>query len=851
MSANRYNPAEIEPKWQEEWERRKAFRVSNDPEDLRGKAKFYILDMFPYPSGAGLHVGHPEGYTATDVVARMKRMQGLNVLHPMGWDAFGLPAERAAVRENIHPAEITQRNIDNFRRQIKRLGFSYDWDREISTASPDYYRWTQWIFLKLYQKGLAYMAEVPVNWCPALGTVLANEEVKDGKYIETGDPVEKRSMKQWMLKITAYAERLLDDLEEVDWPEGVKEMQRNWIGKSQGADIRFEVAGTQHAFEVFTTRPDTLMGATYCVLAPEHPLVEQIVSDERREVVEEYVTQAKQKSDLARTDLAKEKTGVYSGADAVHPVTGEEVPIWIADYVLMTYGTGAIMAVPGHDERDHEFARQFGLPIVEVVSGGAKPVEEEAFTDNVEGTLVNSEFLDGLEVPDAIRRMTEWLEAEGKGRLKVQYRLRDWLFSRQRYWGEPFPILHAEDGEEIPVSEDDLPVELPPVDEYRPTEDGRPPLARASRDWLTVTLPDGRKARRETNTMPQWAGSCWYYLRFIDAQNDQAPWDRELERYWMPVDLYIGGVEHAVLHLLYARFWHKVLYDCGWVSTKEPFQKLFNQGMILAFSYLDEDGKYHHPDEVEKAEGQWRVKAGGKPVSEQIEKMSKSKLNVVNPDDVIDEYGADAMRLYELFMGPLEQVKPWQMDGVEGVYRFLGRVWRLVVDENSGDLSSTIADAPGSSQMGLWKTLHRTIKKVSEDTENLRFNTAISQMMVFVNEATAAPAVPKETLHVFLRLLAAYAPHLAEELWQRLGFEGLASLAPWPEYEEALCAEDTITIVVQVNGKVRDEMKVSRETDKAELEERALASEKVKKHLQGRDPKRVIVVPGRLVNVVG
>ncbi|HSR54058.1 MAG TPA: leucine--tRNA ligase [Acidobacteriota bacterium] len=846
----RYNPADVEPKWQKKWEEEKAFHVSNDLQELRGKPKFYILDMFPYPSGAGLHVGHPEGYTATDVVARMKRMQGINVLHPMGWDAFGLPAERAAVRENIHPAKITRRNIDNFRRQIKRLGFSYDWDREISTASPDYYRWTQWIFLKLYEKGLAYMAEVPVNWCPALGTVLANEEVKDGKYVETGDPVEKRLMKQWMLKITAYAERLLDDLEEVDWPEGVKEMQRNWIGKSEGADIRFDIAGTGHSFEVFTTRPDTLFGATYCVLAPEHPLVRQIVAEDRREAVEAYVEQAKQKSDLARTDLAKEKTGVFTGAYALHPVTEEKVPIWIADYVLMSYGTGAIMAVPGHDERDHEFARQFELPIAEVVSGGNKPIEEEAYSDNVEGRLVNSQFLDGLKVPDAIRRMIEWLEEEGKGRLKVQYRLRDWLFSRQRYWGEPFPILHAEDGQEIPVSQDDLPVELPPVDEYRPTEDGRPPLARASEDWLSVTLPDGRKARRETNTMPQWAGSCWYYLRFIDARNEQAAWDKELERYWMPVDLYIGGVEHAVLHLLYARFWHKVLYDAGYVSTKEPFQKLFNQGMILAYSYQDEDGKYHSPDDVVKENGHWRTQ-DGKPLDRQIEKMSKSKLNVVNPDDVIDDYGADAMRLYELFMGPLEQVKPWQMDGVEGVYRFLGRVWRLVVDPNSGQLASNIVDESGSSQLPLWKTLHRTIKKVAEDTENLRFNTAIAQMMVFVNEATSVEKLPQEILHNFLRILSAYAPHIAEELWHRLGYEGFVSLAPWPEHYEKLCAEETITIIIQVNGKVRDELQVPRETEKSVLEEKALASEKVQRHLQGRDPKRIIVVPGRLVNVVG
>ena len=620
----RYDPSSIEPKWQKIWEEKKTFHVSNDPEELKDKPKFYVLDMFPYPSGAGLHVGHPEGYTATDVVSRFKRMQGFNVLHPMGWDAFGLPAERAAVRENMHPAEITKRNIDNFRRQIKRLGFSYDWDREVSTSSVDYYRWTQWIFLKLYEKGLAYLADVPVNWCPALGTVLANEEVKDGMYVETGDPVERRLMKQWMLKITVYAERLLQELEEVDWPEGVKEMQRNWIGKSTGADIHFSVDKTDHEFTVFTTRPDTLLGSTYCVLAPEHPLVEKITTGKQKKSVEAYVKEAKNKSDLLRTDLAKDKTGIFTGAYAVHPVTEEKLPIWVADYVLITYGTGAIMAVPGHDERDHEFAKKYGIEIKEVIQGSEKPIEEEAYTGD--GVVINSRFLNGLNVEDAKQKMIEWLESHEKGQQKVQYKLRDWLFSRQRYWGEPFPIVRLEDGTCVALSEDNLPIELPEISEYKPTEDGKPPLARAGEEWLKVTLPDGRVGIRETNTMPQWAGSCWYYLRYIDPENTKEPWSKEAEKYWMPVDLYVGGVEHAVLHLLYARFWHKVLYDCGYVHTKEPFQKLFNQGMILAYSYRDERGKYYHPNEVEEREkGKYFVKSTGDPVQSQIEKNVQIK----------------------------------------------------------------------------------------------------------------------------------------------------------------------------------------------------------------------------------
>jgi leucyl-tRNA synthetase len=858
----RYTPADIEPKWQTEWDRARAFRTPTDLKELEGKKKFYVLDMFPYPSGAGLHVGHPEGYTATDVVARLKRMKGFAVLHPMGWDAFGLPAERAAVREGIHPAIITKRNTDNFRRQIKRLGFSYDWEREIDTSSVDYYRWTQWIFLQLHKKGLAYLAEVPVNWCPAQGTVLANEEVKDGKYVETGDPVERKTMKQWMLKIPVYAQRLIDDLDGLDWPDGVKEMQRNWIGRSEGAEIDFNVViahetshpGAKDAkFRVFTTRPDTLFGATYCVLAPEHGLVDAITTPGQKAAVDAYVAAAKQKTDLARTDLAgKEKTGVFTGSYAINPATNEKIPVWVADYVLSTYGTGAIMAVPGHDERDHAFARQMGLPIVQVVKPKdgelAVAIGDAAFTD--EGVAVNSGFLTGLETDEAKARMIDHVENSGWGSRRVQYKLRDWLFSRQRYWGEPFPILHAEDGEILAVDEADLPVELPPVDEFKPTADGQPPLGRASPDWLTVTLKDGRKATRELNTMPQWAGSCWYYLRYIDPKNTGAAWDTALEKFWMPVDLYVGGVEHAVLHLLYARFWHKVLFDCGLVSTKEPFSKLFNQGMILAYSHQDEAGKYYGYDDVIEKDGKYVVKATGAPLKTQIEKMSKSRYNVVNPDDVIKDYGADALRLYELFMGPLEQVKPWQMAGVEGVSRFLGRCWRLVVDEETNGLAKKVTDAEASSEPALQKLLHKTIKKVAEDTEALRFNTAISQMMTFVNEATSSATLPKEILRSFCEVLSPYASHIAEELWHRLGGQGLVCQRGWPQHDESLCVDDTITLGVQVNGKRRDEIAVPAAADDEAVKAIALASETVQKFMEGKPAKKVIVIKGRLVNIV-
>ena len=848
MAEHSYQPVAVEPKWQRVWEERKTFRVPDDPEAWQGKPKYYILDMFPYTSGAGLHIGHPEGYTATDVLARMKRMQGYNVLHPMGWDSFGLTIERTAERENIHPAIVTRRNIDKFRGQIKRIGFSYDWDREISTSSPDYYRWTQWIFLKLHEKGLAYLDDIPVNWCPALGTVLSNEEVKDGKYVETGDAVEQRLMRQWMLRITAYAERLLEDIEELDWPEGIKEMQRNWIGKSEGAEITFRIKDSDASFSVFSTRPDTLFGATYCVFAPEHPLVEKLTTEEHRTAVETYVEEARNKTDLQRTDLAKQKTGVFTGTYAINPANEKAIPIWVADYVLMGYGTGAIMAVPAQDDRDWEFAEAHNLPIVRTVQ---PPEDFDGGPYLGDGPAMNSDFLNGLDVQAAKTKMIEWLEDQGKGERQVQYRLRDWLFSRQRYWGEPFPTAQLEDGTIVALPESELPVELPPIDEYKPTADGEPPLARAADDWLMVTLPDGRKGVRETNTMPQWAGSCWYYLRYMDPQNEAEPWSAEAERYWMPVDLYVGGAEHAVLHLLYARFWHKVLYDCGLVSTKEPFQKLFNQGMILAYSYQDDNGKYYSPNEVEERDGEWFVKASGVRANSQIEKMSKSRFNIVTPEEVIDEYGADALRLYELFIGPLSVSAPWQTRGVDGVYRFLQRVWRLVIDEDTGDLNGKLSDAPIDSNIELWKVLNQTIKDVSEDTESIdKMNTAISHMMVFVNAATQAKSVPKDVVKTFLRLLAPYAPHIAEELWERLGEAELIAHASWPIHNEEALKREEVTIVVQVNGKLRGRVQLAVDASKEEAEAAALADERVRSHVAGKTVRRVIVVPNRLVNIV-
>ncbi|WP_338472025.1 leucine--tRNA ligase [Niallia sp. XMNu-256] len=802
-----FNHHEIEKKWQKYWEDNKTFKTNED----KGKRKFYALDMFPYPSGAGLHVGHPEGYTATDILSRMKRMQGYNVLHPMGWDAFGLPAEQYALDTGNDPAEFTTHNINNFRRQIKALGFSYDWDREINTTDPKYYKWTQWIFLKLYEKGLAYIDEVPVNWCPALGTVLANEEVIDGKSERGGHPVERRPMKQWNLKITAYADRLLEDLEDLDWPESIKDMQRNWIGRSEGAEVDFKIDGHDEAFTVFTTRPDTLFGATYAVLAPEHKLVEKITTSDQKQTVEKYLEEIKTKSDLERTDLAKDKTGVFTGAYAINPVNNVKIPIWIADYVLATYGTGAIMAVPAHDERDYEFATKFNLNIIEVVAGG--DVSKEAYTGD--GPHVNSDFLNGLNKEEAISNMIKWLEEKGIGTKKVTYRLRDWLFSRQRYWGEPIPLIHWEDGTMTAVPEEELPLMLPVTDEIKPSGTGESPLANID-NWVNVVDPvTGKKGRRETNTMPQWAGSCWYYLRFIDPHNDQAFADPEKLKEWLPVDIYIGGAEHAVLHLLYARFWHKFLYDIGAVPTKEPFQKLFNQGMILG---------------------------------ENNEKMSKSKGNVVNPDVIVDSHGADTLRLYEMFMGPLEGSIAWSANGVDGSRRFLDRIWRLFINDN-GNVNPIIKENV-EQESGLEKVYHQTVKKVTEDYEGLRFNTAISQLMVFINEAYKAKVLPISYVEGFVKLISPITPHIAEELWEKLGHSSTISYEAWPAYDEAKLKDNEIEIVIQINGKVKHKLVVPVNTNKDVLEQLAMDDDKVKAQIDGKTIRKVIAVPGKLVNIV-
>ena len=835
-----YDPEEIETRWQAFWEENKTFKTEDD----FSKPKYYALDMFPYPSGAGLHVGHPEGYTATDILCRYKRMTGFNVLHPMGWDAFGLPAERAAMRTGRHPGEMTAEYVDNFRRQIKRLGFSYDWDREINTTDPKYYKWTQWIFLKLYEQGLAYQAEIPVNWCPAQGTVLANEEVADGKYVETGDPVERRLMRQWQLKIPLYAERLLDDLELIDWPEPIKEQQRNWIGKSEGAECDFVIDGSDEKIRVYTTRPDTLFGATYMVLAPEHRLVADVTTDAQRAEVEDYVVKAGQKSDLERTDLAKGKTGVFTGAYAINPVNGEQIPIWISDYVLVTYGTGAIMAVPAHDERDHEFATTFGLPIIEVISGG--DVATEAWTGD--GTLVNSQFLDGLNVANAKAKIIAWLEEKGLGERCVNYRLRDWLFSRQRYWGEPFPLVHLEDGTVKTVPVDQLPVELPHLDEYRPTADGDPPLARAT-EWLKTTDPEtGLPALRETNTMPQWAGSCWYYLRYIDPHNDKLAVDPEKENYWMPVDMYVGGAEHAVLHLLYARFWHKVLYDCGVVTTKEPFQRLFNQGMILAFSYRDDGDKYYYSSECARADdGSYVHKPTGTPVRQAIEKMSKSKYNVANPDDVVAEFGADSLRLYEMYMGPLDASLPWQTDGVRGMHRFLARAYRLFTDDEGG-LSAIVVDEPASESQA--RLAHATCKKVAADIEGMRFNTGIAALIEMLNALYKEDRIARDTAERFTLALAPFAPHLGEELWQLLGHADTLAYQPFPEVDESLLVEDTVMLPVQVLGKTRGKIVVAPDADQETVVDAAMAIDAVRAQVEGKTLRKVVYKPGRILNLI-
>jgi len=863
----------IEKKWQAFWAEKKTFRTPDEP--AADKPKYYILDMFPYPSGAGLHVGHPEGYTATDILARYKRMKGFNVLHPMGWDAFGLPAEQYALETGTHPRITTERNINRFRQQLQALGFSYDWEREVATTDPDYFKWTQWIFLKLYERGLAYQAEVAVNWCPALGTVLANEEVIDGKSERGGHPVIRKPMRQWMLRITAYAERLLADLDGLDWTESIKEMQRNWIGKSEGAEVEFRVAGGEGRVTVFTTRPDTLFGATYMVLSPEHALVEQITTLEQRAAVKSYQEAAARKSDLERTELQKIKTGCFTGAYAINPVNGQNIPIWIADYVLATYGTGAIMAVPAHDERDYAFAKTFKLPIIEVISGG--DVTQEAFTgDGVNVNSANAEIsINGLPTPEAKKKITAWLEGKGIGQAKVNYKLRDWLFSRQRYWGEPFPIVFV-DGEPRPLPADVLPLMLPEVASYKPSGTGESPLATIT-DWINTTDPTtGERAVRETNTMPQWAGSCWYYLRYIDPKNAQRLVDPAKENYWMPVDLYVGGAEHAVLHLLYARFWHKVLYDAGVVSTKEPFQRLVNQGMILGemeyTAFYDEAGQpvsaefageEHHDirthaklkgervedDFVEKKGDFFVLKENNAiRVNARAFKMSKSRGNVINPDDVVRDYGADTLRLYEMFMGPLEQVKPWSMKGVEGTHRFLNRVWRLFVDDRADALLPEIADAEPTKDQLRW--LHLTIKEVTGDVEGLRFNTAISTMMEFSNECQRWTQRPKSVMEIFVLLLAPFAPHLAEELWQRLGHSDTLAYTPWPQFKPEYLVQDTIEVPVQVNGKLRGKVTVPNGASQEQIVAAAQADATVAPHLAGKTIRKQIYIPGRMLNLV-
>ena len=846
-----YDFKSIEAKWQKYWEEHKTFRA----EDFSDKPKFYALDMFPYPSGAGLHVGHPEGYTATDIYSRYKRMKGYNVLHPMGWDAFGLPAEQYAVETGTHPAITTKKNIDHFREQIKALGFSYDWDREINTTDRGYFKWTQWIFMQLHKKGLAYLDEVAVNWCPALGTVLANEEVIDGRSERGNHPVIRRPMKQWMLKITEYAERLLQDLETLDWPEGIKEMQRNWIGKSTGAEVTFKT-DTGDAVTVYTTRPDTLFGATYLVLAPEHPLVAKLTRPEQAEAVKQYQEAAACKNELDRTELATEKTGVFTGAYAINPVNGTKLPIWIADYVLVSYGTGAIMAVPAHDTRDFDFAVKFNIPVICIIEpDAAQAAAEDVDVAAVlagkacwtgEGKLIhsaNDEGLDlnGMSVAQSKPAATAWLAARGEGKEAVKYKLRDWLFSRQRYWGEPFPIIHYEDGSVELVDESELPVLPPEMTDYKPSGTGEPPLAKVP-EWVNYVDPKtGRKGRRETNTMPQWAGSCWYYLRYIDPQNDNAAWDPGKEKYWMPVDLYVGGAEHAVLHLLYARFWHKVLFDLGYVSTNEPFQKLINQGMILGISYKDQRGVLIPTDQVDLS-GEFPVsKITGEKLTEFPAKMSKSLRNVVNPDDVIDEYGADSMRMYEMFMGPLEAVKPWNTKGVEGVHRFLKRAWRLID-------SAVIVDRPCNADEA--RSMHTAIKKVSRDVEDFGFNTAISSLMVFCNDFSSAAEMPREAAEAFVKMLAIFAPHVGEELWEKLGHDNTIAYEAWPVWDEAALTVNEVEVLVQVLGKPKARLMMPVGIDKAEMEKLALADATVQEAIAGRPVRKTICVPGRLVNIV-
>jgi leucyl-tRNA synthetase len=847
---SKYPFESIEPKWQKYWDDNKTFKTVEDANVPKEKRR-YVLDMFPYPSAQGLHVGHPEGYTATDIYCRYLRMNGFNVLHPMGYDAFGLPAENYAIKTGTHPKVTTFANIEHFTKQIKALGFSYDWDREIKTCTPDYYKWTQWIFLQLYKKGLAYESNTPINWCPSCQTGLANEEVKEGKCDRCGSQVTHKTIRQWVLKITAYADRLLEDLDQLDWPESVKLMQRNWIGRSTGAEVNFTIAdkdgkATDQKLTVYTTRCDTLFGATYMVVSPEHPLVEKLTTPEQKEAVEAYVDAAAKKSDLERTDLAKDKTGVFSGSYAINPVNGKLIPIWIADYVLISYGTGAIMAVPAHDDRDWEFAKKFNLPIIEVLKSEVD-VQEQAWTED--GIHVNSEFLDGLNKKDAIEKMLAWLAENNCGKAAVNYKLRDWIFSRQRYWGEPIPLIHCPDCGTVEVPEDQLPLELPEVKSYQPTGTGESPLAGID-SWVNCKCPKcGKDARRETNTMPQWAGSCWYYLRYIDPNNEKAFADSEKVNYWMPVDLYVGGAEHAVLHLLYARFWHKVLYDIGVVNTTEPFQRLVNQGMITSFAFQRKNKTLVPVDEVEQRDdGNYYEKATGEQLEQIIAKMSKSLKNVVNPDEEIKSYGADSVRMYEMFMGPLTMSKPWNTQGIIGIHRFLEKVWAISEKPlNDIDITGKLED---ESLINLRKTFAQTIKKVTKDTDTLNFNTAISQMMIFVNELSKQESIPRAMWSDFVKVISPYAPHLGEELWEKLGNKNTIAYESWPTINEDFLKDDAKTIVVMVNGKLRGKFQAAPGADDNTLIEAAKTAEGVEKFLEGKTTVKSVVVKDKLVNFV-
>ena len=847
---SKYPFESIEPKWQKYWDTHKTFKVTEDEKYPKEK-RMYVLDMFPYPSAAGLHVGHPEGYTATDIYCRYLRMNGYNVLHPMGYDAFGLPAENYAIKTGTHPKTTTNANIQHFTQQIKSLGFSYDWDRCVSTCEPDYYKWTQWIFLQLYKKGLAYESETPINWCPSCMTGLANEEVKEGKCERCHSPVTYKTIRQWILKITDYADKLDKDLEGLDWPESVKAMQHNWIGKSTGAEVTFTVADkdgkpTEDKLTVYTTRCDTLFGATYMVVSPEHKIISKITTAEQEAAVKAYQEEAAKKSDLERTDLAKDKTGVFSGSYAINPVNGKLIPIWIADYVLISYGTGAIMAVPAHDDRDWEFAKKFNLPIIEVLKSEVD-VQKQAWTQD--GIHVNSEFLDGLNKKDAIAKMLEFLEEKKIGRKAINYKLRDWVFSRQRYWGEPIPLVHCPDCGTVPVPEEELPLTLPEVKSYQPTGTGESPLA-AIDSWVNCKCPKcGKPAKRETNTMPQWGGSCWYYLRYLDAHNDKQFCSPEAEKYWMPVDLYIGGSEHAVLHLLYARFWHKVLYDCGVVSTKEPFQRLVNQGMITSFAFQRKDKTLVPVDEVEQnADGKYIEKATGAELEQIVAKMSKSLKNVVNPDDEIKAYGADSVRMYEMFMGPLTMSKPWSTQGIVGIHRFLEKVWSVSEKPMSDiDITGKLQD---KALISARKTFAQTIKKVTEDTATLNFNTAISQMMIFINEISKLPEVPKAMWSDFVKVLSPYAPHLGEELWEKLGNKDTIAYVQWPTFNDDFTKDDTKEIVVMVNGKLRDKFEAAPGTADDTLKATAFELPGIKKFTDGHEVVKCIVVKDKLVNIV-